>query len=73
MTINKIDTMNAIDLLDACSACGDDEHSVDILLRVEYCSFIDDINDATGEDYDNLCNFCADDIAEQFELEDLGY
>ena len=65
--------MNAIDLLDACSACGDDEHSVDILLRSEEWSFFDDINDAAGQDYDNLCNFCADDIAEQFELGDLGY
>lgn len=36
------------------------------------CDFNDDINEATGEEYDNLCNFCADDIAEEFELE-LGY
>ena len=65
--------MNAIDLLNACSACGDDADDVDILLRAEEWGFFDDINDATGQDYDSLCNFCVDDIAGEFGLGDLGY
>ena len=55
-----------------CDSCSAEENEVDILLKSEEWSFFDDINEATGQENDNLCNICADAIEEEFKLE-LGY